>query len=98
VSPQNDSISEPQTSTETEVLAGGQRALVPQSDIKTLKEVDRERQNSILWKKNHKWKVSQLFLLDCNATLVSEKISTKSIRHLILSRTNNLSCCILKLV
>jgi len=48
VSPQNDSISEPQTSTETEVLAGGQRALVPQSDIKTLKEVDRERQNSIL--------------------------------------------------
>lgn len=48
VNPHNDSISEPQTSTETEALAGGQRALVPQSDIKTLKEVDRERQNSIL--------------------------------------------------
>lgn len=48
MSPHNVSISDPQTSTETEMLAGGQRALVPQSDIKTLKEVDRERHNSIL--------------------------------------------------
>ncbi len=54
VSPHNDSISDPQTSTETETLAGGQWALVPQSDIKTPREVDREWQNSILWKKNHK--------------------------------------------